>query len=120
MTEVMLAYFPSDISEQAKAAASERVTQFTEKGLNKCEDVQAVNHGWGLEHDFPVRGGEEGQKGSVLVALIGWPSIDAHMKFRDTEAFKGAVDLLRGMEGMTKLTMCHVECQVIENETRKG
>lgn len=120
VTEIMLAYFPSDISAEGKEAASERVAQFIEKGLNKCADVQAVNHGWGVENDFPVRGGEEGHRGNALVALIGWPSIDAHTKFRDTEAFKENVGLLRGLEGMVKLTMCHVKCRGLENKTRKG
>lgn len=120
VTEVMLAFFPPDISADAKAAATERVAQFTEKGLNKCPDVQAVNYGWGVENDFPVRGGEEGQTGSLLVALIGWPSIDAHMKFRDTETFKETVGLLRGLEGLLKLTMFHVKCKSMQNELRKA
>lgn len=118
VTEVMLAFFPSDISAEAKAAATERVAQFTEKGLNNCPDVQAVNYGWGVENDFPVRGGEEGQTGSLLIALIGWPSIDAHMKFRDTDTFKETVGLLRGLEGLLKLTMFHVKCKSMENEVR--
>lgn len=120
VTEVMLAFFPSDISTDAKAAARERVAQFAEKGLDKCADIQAVNFGWGVENDFPVRGGDEGQKGSMLVALIGWPSIEAHMKFRDTEAFKESVGLLRGMEGMVKLTMFHVACRSMVNQKRKA
>lgn len=119
VTEIMLAFFPPDISEQGKAAVNNRVAQFTEKGLNQCADVQAVNCGWGVENDFPVRGGGEGQKGNMLIMLVGWPSIGAHMKFRETEAFKDSVGLLRGMEGMIKLTMFHVECRSMENESRK-
>lgn len=119
VTEIMLAYFPSDVSAETKTAANMRLSAFADKALTKCADVQAVNFGWGLENDFPVRGGEEGQTGSMLIALIGWPSIEAHMKFRETEAFKENVDLLRGMEGMVKLTMFHVKCRVMENEVRK-
>lgn len=119
VTEVMLAFFPSDISADAKAAVHQQASQFVEKGLNKCADVQAVNFGWGVENDFPVRGGEEGQKGSMLIALIGWPTIDAHMKFRDTDAFKESVGLLRDMEGMLKLTMFHVACRSMVNQKRK-
>lgn len=119
VTEVMVAFFPSDISADAKAAATKRVAEFADEGLSRCDDVQAVNFGWGVENDFPVRGGEEGQTGSTLFALIGWPSIDAHMKFRDTDAFKDNVGLLRGLEGMTKLTMFHVACRSMENKKRK-
>lgn len=115
----MLAYFPSDISSEAKAAASGRIAQFQEKGLNKCADVQAVNFGWGVENDFSVPG-EEGKTATALSLLIGWPSIDAHMQFRETDAFKESIGLLRGFEGLIKITMCHVKCKTIENETRKA
>lgn len=120
VTEIMLAYFASDISTEAKAAATERFAQFAEKGLQKCRDVQAVDFGWGLENDFPVRGGEEGQNGSMLTALIGWPSIDAHMNFRETDAFKETVGLLRGMEGVVKLAMFHIKCRIMENESTRA
>lgn len=116
----MLAYFPSDISSEAKAAATKRIAQFKETGLSKCADVQVANFGWAVENDFPLPG-EEGKTATVLSLLIGWPSIDAHMQFRETDAFKESVGLLRGMKGLIKMTMCHVKCsRSIENETRKA
>lgn len=119
VTEIMLAWFPPDISSELKEANTKKLEQFAEKGLEACTDIQAINLGWGLENDFPVRGGEEGEKGSLVSMLIGWPSIDAHMKFREMDAFKEAVPLIRGLEGMKKLAMFHVKAQVMENETRK-
>ncbi|KFY81249.1 hypothetical protein V500_11590 [Pseudogymnoascus sp. VKM F-4518 (FW-2643)] len=83
VTEILLAYFPSDISEAQKDAASANVQEFSEKALKRCSDVKGFSFGWGVENDFPVRG-EEGQTGSVLAVFIGWTSIDAHMKFRET------------------------------------
>lgn len=120
VTEIMMAFFAPDISEAAKAAARERVEQFSDKALSRCADVQAVNVGWGVEDDFPMRGTGEERKGTVLFALIGWPSIDTHMQFRDTEAFKESVGLLRDMEGMVKLTMFHVKCKSMANQTRRA
>lgn len=113
----MLAYFSSDVSQAQKEAASANAQEFSEKALGKCSDVRGVSFGWGVENDFPVKGGKEGQKGSVLAAFIGWTSIDAHMKFRDTEAFKDNVGLLRSMEGAVKLTMFHVTCQSLKKTT---
>lgn len=113
----MLAYFPSDISQAGKDAATAQAQQFVEKALNKCSDAKGVSYGWGVENDFPVRGGEEGQKGSIFVAFIGWPSIDAHMKFRETEIFKEHVSLLRGMEGLTQMAMFHISCKSLERGT---
>lgn len=115
----MLAYFPSDISSEAKAAATERIAQFKETGLSKCADVQAANYGWGVENDFAVPG-DEGKTATALSLLIGWPSIEAHMNFRETDAFKDSIGLIRGLEGVIKLTMCHVKCKTMENELRKA
>jgi hypothetical protein len=107
----MLAYFPWDISPAGKDKVTARLQGFVEKGLNECCDVRGVSYGWGVENDFPVRG-EEGQVAPIFTAFIGWPSIDAHMKFRETAAFKENVDLIRGMEGMVKLAMFHISCRV--------
>lgn len=120
VTEIMMAYFPPDISAEAKAAATERIAQFKHQGLDKCAHVQGVNFGWSLENDFPVPEGDEGQKATALSLFIGWPSIDAHMQFRETEAFQEAVGLLRGLEGVVKLTMCHVKCRVLDNEVGRS
>lgn len=107
----MLAYFPWDISPAGKDKVTARLQGFVEKGLNECCDVRGVSYGWGVENDFPVRG-EEGQVAPIFTAFIGWPSIDAYMKFRETAAFKENVDLIRGMEGMVKLAMFHISCRV--------
>ena len=117
VTEVIIAYFPSNISPAGKDAAAARLQQFVEKSLHKCSDVKAVSTGWGVENDFPVRGGEEGQKGSILTAFVGWPSIDAHMKFQETEAYKENVGLIRAMEGIVKLDVFHISCRVLVRKT---
>lgn len=39
----------------------------------------------------------QGEKGlSAYVAAIGWQSVDAHMAYRETEAFKGSIGSVRG------------------------
>lgn len=118
VTEIMLAWFPADIAPDLKDSNIKKLEKFAEKSLAACSAIQAINVGWGVENDFPVLGGEEGQKGSVLVMFIGWPSIDAHMQYRDTDAFKEAVPLIRGLEGRLNIKMFHVKCRVMENQTR--
>ncbi|KAK7705827.1 hypothetical protein SLS64_007775 [Diaporthe eres] len=118
VTEVLLVWLPSDISQEAYDAAAKQLQQFADV-LAEEPVIQAVNVGRGIENDFPVRDGEEGQKGSLLNLMIGWPSIDAHMQFRETDTFKNNIHLLRGMEGVIKMTMFHIKSRVMENETRK-
>ncbi|KAJ8060115.1 hypothetical protein OCU04_010469 [Sclerotinia nivalis] len=114
VTEVMIAYFASDISQAAKDTTTTQLKQYLEKSVKKCPDVKEVSYGWGVENDFPIRGGEPGKVGSILTAFIGWPSIDAHMKFRETEEFKDNVGLVTEMDGLVKLITFHLSCQIIE------
>ena len=57
----------------------------------------------GVTHEEIER---EGVKGKGLVIAIGWASVDAHMKFRETETFKENIDLLR--TGAKEIEMHHV------------
>ncbi|KAG6361735.1 hypothetical protein INS49_009963 [Diaporthe citri] len=118
VTEVLLVWLPSDISQEAYDAAAKQLQQFADV-LSEHPVIQAVNVGRGVENDFPVRDGEEGHEGSLLNLMIGWPSIDAHMQFRETDTFKNNIHLLRGMEGVIKMTMFHIKSRVMENENRK-
>ena len=116
VTEVMLAYFPSDLSSDCKDAAAARFKHFAKTGLGNCSDVKGVSYGWGLENNFPVRGGDEGQTGSILLAFIGWPSVEAHLKFKETEAFKKNVGWITGMEGLIKVIMLHISCRSLDRQ----
>ena len=37
----------------------------------------------------------EGKKGKAYVGVLGWESVEAHMSFRETQAFKDIIHLLR-------------------------
>lgn len=113
VTEVVLAFFPSDISSAGKDTAIAQLQKFVEKSLDGCPDVKGVSFGWGVENDFPIRG-EKGQVGSVLMALIGWPSVEASMKFRETETSKENVEFIRGIEGIVRLAIFHISCRTLE------
>ncbi|EXJ61660.1 hypothetical protein A1O7_02089 [Cladophialophora yegresii CBS 114405] len=131
VTEVMLAYFPSDISRTGKDAASARFERFVDVALNQCAAAKGVACGWGLETDFPIRGAEAEsgslaeaeagpkpgrRKGALFTAFIGWPSIAAHMAFQRTGVFKENVHLITGMEGVVSIVMFHVRCRGMVRE----
>ncbi|PVH93542.1 hypothetical protein DM02DRAFT_603839 [Periconia macrospinosa] len=116
VTEVMLAYFPTSIQQATKDANTARFKEFAEKGLRACASLQGLSYGWGIENDFPVRDAEGEQKGTVFTALIGWPSVEAHMEFRETDAFKENIHLARGMEEMVKVGMFHVKFKGLQRK----
>ncbi|KAH6975198.1 hypothetical protein BKA56DRAFT_618715 [Ilyonectria sp. MPI-CAGE-AT-0026] len=109
VTEVLLAYFPSDYSDDSRAVAKRRLEEFAGRGLKNSPDWRGISYGWSVENDVPVRG-DESNSGALLVAFIGWPSLEAHQKFRETEAFKDNIGLLREIPGLTKLSAFHVSC----------
>lgn len=117
VTGVVLAYFPSDISPAGKDAAVVQLRQFVEKSLDKSPDAKDVTFGWGVENDFPVRGGAEGQTGSVLMMLIGWPSIEASTEFQKSELFQENVGLVKSMEGIVQLVTLNLRCRTLERKT---
>lgn len=83
--------------------------------LDECPNVTNVTYGWGVESDFPVRG-EEGQVGSVLMVFIGWPSLEASAKFKETEVSKENAELISTMEGIVKLVAFHMSCRSLERK----
>lgn len=66
-------------------------------------------YGWSVEDDVPARGDEE-KTGVMLVAFIAWPSVDAHMRFRETRVFKDEIGGLRTIPELVKLGAFHVGC----------
>ena len=66
----------------------------------KAEGYKASAHGWIIE-DVEHEKLESGKKGKAFLALLGWESLEAHMKFRETNDFKNNIHLLReGPVGM--------------------
>ena len=62
--------------------------------------------GWSAEtHQHENLG--EGVQGKMFAAFIGWPTIEAHMAFRETEGFGKIIGLLRG--GTKGIKMWHVD-----------
>jgi hypothetical protein len=115
VTEVLLAYFPTDISATGKDEAIAQFKEFVEKSFDGSPDVGDFSFGWGVENDFPVRG-QGGQVGSVLMAFIGWPSIQASVENWETEGFKKNVELIKGIDGITKLVMFRISCRSLERK----
>ncbi|KAK1475134.1 hypothetical protein CTAM01_15703 [Colletotrichum tamarilloi] len=110
VTEVLTLFFPSDLDSAAKETLTAQLEEFKTKALDTSPDFQGISYGWSVENDVPVTD-EDGKTGNLLAAFIGWPSVDAHMKFRETEPFKENIGLLRGMEGIVKLAVFHVSCK---------
>lgn len=117
MTEVILAYFPSDdISAQKNAAISH--LKNVEENLKSCSDIGPLSYGWGVENDFPIRGGQENQRASILMFFIGLDSIDAHPTFRKTSTFEKLLSLIQNMDGIIKLEFFSVNFRSLSRNAK--
>lgn len=98
VTEIATFYFggepPSDYIEG--------VMKFGE-ALEKEQPEGYLGSAVGLTHEEIERDGHKG-KGAILT--VGWSSVDAHMKFRETSTFKDNIKHLRN--GVKAMEMHHV------------
>lgn len=109
--EVLHVHFPADYSREQQQATVETVREFfaiSEKAAGKEGMdllVGAPTLGWAVEErEF------KGEKARVLVVMIGWKSVEAHMQYRDTDAFRESIGMVRGLEGLKGLSVYHVAC----------
>lgn len=110
VTELFFVYFAADISPAEKDTVDSLINEFIEKALVGYPEVRGINTAWGVENDFPVRGGNEGQTGSVLALFLGWTSVAAHKQFAQSDVFKDNINLVKGLPGVVGTSMTHVSC----------
>lgn len=92
VTEVLTCFFEREVD-----GFQSKFNQLVKAVADNSEGFKAASGGWVLE-DVEY----EGKKGKAYVGLVGWESVEAHMSFRETQAFKDNIHLLRedplGME----------------------
>ncbi|KAK8102287.1 hypothetical protein PG984_015433 [Apiospora sp. TS-2023a] len=109
--EVLHVHFPVDYSSEQERATVKTIHEFfaiSQKAAGKEGTdllVGTPTLGWAVEErEF------KGEKARVLVVMIGWKSVEAHMQYRDTEAFRESIGMIRGLEGLKGMSLYHVAC----------
>jgi quinol monooxygenase YgiN len=110
--ETIFFHFPADITAATRETVDATLVEFVEKGLSTSADFRGAHTGWVTQTDvpIPIATGADGQ-GSALLVFLGWPSVEAHMKFRETDAFKNTIGLIRGLPEMKTMGMFHLQCE---------
>lgn len=117
VTEIMLLFFPNDISNSTRNAVSTQYQRFRDNALEHCVDMKGVSGGWGLENDFPLHhlsGGGELNKGCLFFAMIGWVSVDAATVFCETKEYEEHVHSLRQMKACVGMDKMMLKCELLE------
>lgn len=105
VTEVATFYFGS---KEAPADYLDGVRKFAEI----FDDKEITSAGFlgaalGLSHEDNLKSPKEGLEGRAAVLVIGWESVEAHMKVRETQLFKDNIHLLRN--GVKDAEVHHVQ-----------
>ncbi len=106
VVELLRGYFPAGeaFTADQKVAASKRLQDFLSQLEGNAEGhTGETAAGWVLEELE-----HKGEKCSAILFAIGWVSVDAHIKYRDTEHFKKTVPILLGIEGTKGLDVVHL------------
>lgn len=92
ITEVATWYFPTSYDTHEWDTG---VVKFNKTLRESAEGFHGVSSGWSID-DVPHKSLEDvGGKGKAFVLAVGWESLEAHTKYRDTDAFKETIGLLR-------------------------
>ncbi|KAG9506268.1 hypothetical protein J7337_003250 [Fusarium musae] len=95
LTEIILAYFPQNISHEKKETLSSKIQEI----LREAFPADArVAHAWGVENDFPARS-EDGKLRSVLMGFVGLSHSEAWGDHRQTDGWKETLSSIEGLEG---------------------
>lgn len=87
VTECLTLYFPTSFD---RSGFNSTWPIFKKTLEEKADGFRAVSAGWVVE-ELELEGG----KYQAWAGFLGWDSVDAHMKYRETEAFKGTIGGLR-------------------------
>ena len=97
VTECLTIYFPSSFDS---SSFDSHWPTFKKTLEEKAEGFRSASAGWIVEElEY------EGEKCKAWAGFLGWDSVDAHMKYRDTEAFKGSIGGMR--EGSKAIKSYH-------------
>ena len=105
VTELITAFFPASVSADVQAKFTENAGKFLKVSESAHDGFKDATAGWVVEQQDNEK--VEGKKAKAYVAAIGWPSIDAHKAFRETQVFKDNIWLLG--EGVADSEMHHIK-----------
>ncbi|RYP69157.1 hypothetical protein DL771_006251 [Monosporascus sp. 5C6A] len=106
VVELLHAYFPGGegFTADQMASTAKNVQEFLGQLPGNAKGHTSENTlGWVVEElEF------KGEKSRAFIFAIGWESVEAHMKYRETEHFQKVVPLIRELEGVKGIEMVHV------------
>ncbi|PYI24362.1 hypothetical protein BO99DRAFT_398426 [Aspergillus violaceofuscus CBS 115571] len=108
VTQVVLAYFASDLPPTVTDAAIACFKDWEEDEIEKVSGIEALSYGWGVEKDFPIRDCSPDQRASIFLSVFGFDDVNAQRDFRGSLAFEELLGRIQATEGFVKLEVFSV------------
>jgi len=106
-TEVLTVTFPAAYSAADQSKFEADIKQLVGVIEAHADGYKGSAGGWSIEGvDSAKTSG--GDKAKTYVAVIGWQSVEHHLKFRERQEFKDNIHLLRGAKDMLGFDVFHV------------
>lgn len=103
-TEIVTMWFPTSYSLEDREKVVQRVKSFVTVLEEEATTYTACAGGW-VDEEIDVPGEEE--KGEAYVFLVGWTSVEAHLDFQKTQAFKDNIHYIMEAKGLRKIEAVH-------------
>ncbi|KAH8658035.1 hypothetical protein BX600DRAFT_552247 [Xylariales sp. PMI_506] len=114
VAEVLYLHFPADESftPDMVEVANERVQRWLRETTPEATGLTGeIAVGWTVDEvDF------KGEKCKAIIVLAGWQSLEAHGKFRATEAFSRTLPIVGTTPGLKGVSVVHVSNKTVEVE----
>jgi len=114
-------YYPASISSADQEAHHANMTKLGEKFMS-IEGFKGGSGGWSVEDDIAydpanvvmAPEGAQAQKAKVYLAVLGWQSVEAHHKGRETQTFKDNRPLLTEKGNTLGFKVTHINAETID------
>jgi len=111
-TETITLYFPPSYSSEDQKEVETNVQKLIDVIAKHADGYKASVGGW-VEEELPLPG--ESEKAKAYVGLIAWVSVEAHLRFRETQVFKDNIHFLRGAKDLKTVRMVHVSFKEVKS-----
>ena len=106
VAELGHAYFPAGeafTADQMASVAKNAQGFLSEVSGNAAGHTGEIAAGWAVEEvDF------KGEKSRAFVFVIGWESVEDHLRYRETDHFKKNIPRLRGLDSLKGMEVVHI------------
>ncbi|KIW20547.1 hypothetical protein PV08_01122 [Exophiala spinifera] len=108
VTEFITAYFPKDYSAENQRTFHEIMLAFGDVVSKTAKGFKASRGGFVREE---VTDPKSSEPCLGYVTLIGWESVQAHLDYRETQAFKDNIVSMREAKDLRNVTVFHVDAK---------